>query len=70
MGKSPLSRLREIRDEEHRVAELRLERDELIREAVGLGYTEGQIAKAIGKSPARISQILHKSLNTLNRALP
>lgn len=57
MGTNPLLRLRQIRDDERRIAAQKPERDRLICEAAGQGYTEGQIAEAVGLSPGRINQI-------------
>lgn len=58
-GKTALSKLRAVRDAERRAEKLRVERDELIREAVGEGHSERLVAEAAGLSPGRINQIVH-----------
>jgi hypothetical protein len=51
-------RLREIRDEERRVASLVPERNRLIREAAGRGDSQRELAKDTDLSKSRIGQIV------------
>jgi hypothetical protein len=57
-GKDPLPQLRKLRDEIRRIDKLQARRNRLIFEAVELGYTQQQVAKAAGLSQARIHQIV------------
>ena len=56
---SPLSKLRELRAARQQLEALLEQRDGLIREAAGAGYSERQIAQAAGLTPGRINQIVH-----------
>ncbi len=57
-GENPLPQLRKIRDEIRRTDQLIADRDRLIREAVGLGHSQRQIAEAAGLSQSRVHQIV------------
>jgi DNA-directed RNA polymerase specialized sigma subunit len=61
-GENPLPQLRQIRDEIRRTTKLYPKRDRLIREAVELGLTQQQVAKAAGLSQARVHQIVISDL--------
>ena len=58
MGDTTLRRLRQIRDDERRVAVKKPERDRLIREAADQGYTQEQIANATGLSQSRVQEVI------------
>ncbi len=55
--KKPMPRLRQIREQKRRAEALNPERDDRIMEALSEGFTERQVAVAVGLSPGRISQI-------------
>lgn len=60
--KSPLHRLREIREEDRRdaakMAARETERNRIINEAAQQGFTQEQVALAIGLSQSRIQELI------------
>jgi predicted XRE-type DNA-binding protein len=59
MAATTLAKLREIRDSQKRAKALLAKRDPLIRKAVG-EYSQRQVARAVGLSQARVSQIVEE----------
>ena len=53
----PMTQLRKMRDLERRIRRLTAGRDALIRQALGSGHSERQVATAAGLTQGRIHQI-------------